>query len=54
MPGSSPKTNKIKKKKLFTHPSFLIAPLKNILAIEPIIGTKEIAVYEIKTGLFTM
>jgi len=37
------------RKKLFTHPSFLIAPLKNILAIEnPFIGTKENAVYEIK------
>jgi len=29
------------RKKLFTHPSFLIAPLKNILAIKPIIEKKE-------------
>ena len=36
------------RKKLFTHPSFLIAPLKNILAIKPIIGKKEKKMLHIK------
>jgi len=38
------------RKKLFTHPSFLIAPLKNILAIKnPLLKKeKKNAVYEIK------